>query len=212
MATNVQPIIIKKVKKAHAGHHGGAWKVACADFVTAMMAFFLLLWLLNATTEVQKAGISDYFSPATVSKSSGGAGGLLGGRTVSSPGAMSERTTVPSLSMALEPTTGDSEGQADVKGSSDGAEESSNAKGGASDGAEQSEEAKIKAKEELEKKEEESRFSKIKEKLLEQVDKDTDFRMLAENLMVEKTAEGLRIQIIDKKGAAHVRHGRHQNV
>ena len=45
------------------GHHGGAWKVAYADFVTAMMAFFMLMWLLNATTEQQKKGIADYFSP-----------------------------------------------------------------------------------------------------------------------------------------------------
>ena len=57
-----QPIVInKKVKKGgDQGHHGGAWKVAYADFVTAMMAFFLLLWLLNATTEEQKMGISNY--------------------------------------------------------------------------------------------------------------------------------------------------------
>ena len=66
MAKDVQPIIIKKVKEAGHAHHGGAWKVAYADFVTAMMAFFLLLWLLNATTEEQKAGIADYFAPSTV--------------------------------------------------------------------------------------------------------------------------------------------------
>jgi chemotaxis protein MotB len=129
-------IIIKRVKKGGHPHHGGAWKVAYADFVTAMMAFFLLLWLLNATTEAQKKGISDYFSPASVSTSSGGAGGLLGGRAVSSPGALSSRTAVPSLSMALEPTTGATEGQADVEG-------------GVSDGAEQTEEAKNKAKKAL---------------------------------------------------------------
>ena len=57
------PIIIKRVKKAAHGHHGGAWKVAYADFVTAMMAFFLLLWLLNAVTEQQLNGVADYFTP-----------------------------------------------------------------------------------------------------------------------------------------------------
>ena len=56
-------IIIKKVKKVQGGAHGGAWKVAYADFVTAMMAFFLLLWLLNVTTDEQKSGIADYFAP-----------------------------------------------------------------------------------------------------------------------------------------------------
>lgn len=60
-------IIIKRVKKGEHGHHGGAWKVAYADFVTAMMAFFLLLWLLNAVTEEQLNGISDYFTPISAS-------------------------------------------------------------------------------------------------------------------------------------------------
>ena len=62
---NVAPIIIKRKKVVSGdGHHGGAWKVAYADFVTAMMAFFMLMWLLNATTEQQRKGIADYFSPA----------------------------------------------------------------------------------------------------------------------------------------------------
>ncbi|TAK99002.1 MAG: hypothetical protein EPO08_17670, partial [Rhodospirillaceae bacterium] len=56
-------IIVKRIKKGGEGHHGGAWKVAYADFVTAMMAFFLLLWLLNAVTEEQLNGVADYFTP-----------------------------------------------------------------------------------------------------------------------------------------------------
>ncbi|MEE3216696.1 MAG: flagellar motor protein MotB, partial [Pseudomonadota bacterium] len=60
------PIIVKKVTVVEAGHHGGAWKVAYADFVTAMMAFFLLLWLLGATTEDQRKGLADYFTPTLV--------------------------------------------------------------------------------------------------------------------------------------------------
>jgi len=84
-----QPIIIKKVKGGHGGHHGGAWKVAYADFVTAMMAFFLLLWLLSVTTEVQKNGISDYFtSTPMITRSEDGAGGILGGTTIALEGAM----------------------------------------------------------------------------------------------------------------------------
>jgi chemotaxis protein MotB len=88
MATgNDRPIIIKKKKKvAGHGHHGGAWKVAYADFVTAMMAFFLLLWLLNVTTDEQRAGIADYFDPASVARATSGAGGVLGGATLTSPG------------------------------------------------------------------------------------------------------------------------------
>jgi chemotaxis protein MotB len=58
----LQPIIVKKIKKGGHGHHGGAWKIAYADFVTAMMAFFLLMWLLGSTTEGDKKGIADYFN------------------------------------------------------------------------------------------------------------------------------------------------------
>lgn len=65
------------------GHHGGAWKVAYADFVTAMMAFFLLMWLLNATTESQRKGLADYFAPTVaVNRVSGGGDGLFGGTNV----------------------------------------------------------------------------------------------------------------------------------
>ena len=79
------PIIVKKVTiEQAAGHHGGAWKVAYADFVTAMMAFFLLLWLLGATEENQRKGIADYFSPTLVKtrQESAGSDGLLGGSSL----------------------------------------------------------------------------------------------------------------------------------
>lgn len=78
------PTIIKRKKViAGGGHHGGAWKVAYADFVTAMMAFFLLMWLLNATTEQQRKGLADYFSPTiAVARVSGGGDGMFGGDSV----------------------------------------------------------------------------------------------------------------------------------
>ncbi|HYZ48805.1 MAG TPA: flagellar motor protein MotB [Sphingomonas sp.] len=78
-------IIVKKiVADGHGGHHGGAWKVAYADFVTAMMAFFLLMWLLGATTEKQRKSIADYFSPTLVEtkRDSAGSNGLLGGSSL----------------------------------------------------------------------------------------------------------------------------------
>ena len=62
MAENTRPIVIKRIKKVSGGHHGGAWKIAYADFVTAMMAFFLLMWLLGSTTKGDLKGISEYFS------------------------------------------------------------------------------------------------------------------------------------------------------
>jgi len=78
------PIIVKKITIVAAGHHGGAWKVAYADFVTAMMAFFLLMWLLGATTEKQRKGIADYFTPTLVKTRQGSAGGygVLGGSSL----------------------------------------------------------------------------------------------------------------------------------
>ena len=78
------PIIVKKITVVAGGHHGGAWKVAYADFVTAMMAFFLLLWILGATTEKQRKGIADYFTPTLVEmrQKSAGANGPFGGKSV----------------------------------------------------------------------------------------------------------------------------------
>lgn len=81
---NAQPTIIKRKKViSSGGHHGGAWKVAYADFVTAMMAFFMLMWLLNATTEQQRKGIADYFSPTIpINRVSGGGNGAFGGDSI----------------------------------------------------------------------------------------------------------------------------------
>src|SRR6266403_4053470 len=96
-------IIVKKIKKGgHGGHHGGAWKVAYADFVTAMMAFFLLLWLLNVTTDVQKRGIADYFEPSIASRSEmSGSGGILGGQAIGKPGALTQNASAPSIAVPI---------------------------------------------------------------------------------------------------------------
>lgn len=86
MTQPIQPIIIKKVKKAAHAHHGGAWKIAYADFVTAMMAFFLLMWLISMTTQEQKIGLAEYFAPASLSPTTSGAGGLLMGTALDNSG------------------------------------------------------------------------------------------------------------------------------
>ena len=91
-----RPIIVKKVvAAAHAGHHGGAWKVAYADFVTAMMAFFLLMWLLGMTDEQKRKGIADYFTPTLVQmkEKSAGSNGLLGGDSLISKDDYPHRAT-----------------------------------------------------------------------------------------------------------------------
>jgi chemotaxis protein MotB len=83
----LRPIIVKKIiQSPHGRHHGGAWKVAYADFVTAMMAFFLLMWLLGATTEKQRKSIADYFSPTLIEmrQNSSGSNGMFGGDSITS--------------------------------------------------------------------------------------------------------------------------------
>ncbi len=75
-AKKLQPIIVKKIKKAGHSAHGGAWKIAYADFVTAMMAFFLLMWLLGSTAQGDLKGIADYFnSPLKVAMAGGSGSG-----------------------------------------------------------------------------------------------------------------------------------------
>ena len=82
-------IVIRKEEVIVGGHHGGAWKVAYADFVTAMMAFFLLMWLLNATTEEQRVGLADYFSPnSLMARSHSGSGQPFGGTTPNAAGSL----------------------------------------------------------------------------------------------------------------------------
>lgn len=89
-----QPIIKRKKVVAGDGHHGGAWKVAYADFVTAMMAFFLLMWLLNATTEDQRKGLADYFNPSIpVSKVSGGGPDAFEGTSIYAEMEMAQKGT-----------------------------------------------------------------------------------------------------------------------
>jgi chemotaxis protein MotB len=93
-AKKLQPIIVKRIKKGGHGHHGGAWKIAYADFVTAMMAFFLLMWLLGSTTEGDKKGIADYFnSPLKVALLSSGSGAGDASHVVKGGGQDLTRTT-----------------------------------------------------------------------------------------------------------------------
>ena len=105
---NLPPkIIYKKVYiEGHGGHHGGAWKVAYADFVTAMMAFFLLMWLLGATDEKARKGIADYFAPTLVTTKSEGMGGTgpAGGESLTSSNAVGPKPGQGVLQAMLQPT------------------------------------------------------------------------------------------------------------
>ena len=94
-------IIIKKKKGGHAGHHGGAWKVAYADFVTAMMAFFLVMWLVNQPEDVKKS-VAAYFKDPGIFTNEGGRSPILGGPGVVGAGAAGQGSDVASATAALE--------------------------------------------------------------------------------------------------------------
>src|SRR5256885_11556469 len=90
----LQPIIVKRIRRGGHAHHGGSWKIAYADFVTAMMAFFLLMWLLSVTNEDQRKGIADYFSPNFIeTQAQSGSAGFLGGVNLSNPNNSSGKST-----------------------------------------------------------------------------------------------------------------------
>jgi chemotaxis protein MotB len=114
-------VIVKKiVGDSHGGHHGGAWKVAYADFVTAMMAFFLLLWILGATTEKQRKGIADYFSPTLVEmrEKSAGSNGAFGGDSIISKDHYAHRasqTGSKSITIPKDATGGAKDGAAAIR-------------------------------------------------------------------------------------------------
>lgn len=184
MADAAQPIIIKKVKGSGHGHHGGAWKVAYADFVTAMMAFFLLLWLLNATTEEQKRGIADYFTPASVSTSQSGSGGVLGG-------------TVISVQGVLTATGGVSEGG----GSPNEPVPDSGDEGSDNISADPTEMTEEQLAEEMARREQEQ-FEQAAQSLRQAIDSIPELSELKNSLLIDQTPEGLRIQIADQEGTS----------
>lgn len=177
-----QPILIKKVKKVSGhGHHGGAWKVAYADFVTAMMAFFLLMWLLNTTSPEQKQGIADYFAPASISSTTSGAGGILGGTSLGEDGAKSDGKMSAIQQMAPEvPDNVEKDGQ-----STDTANLSS-----------ASEQA---LRDALAKKEQDS-FASAAQSLRQSLQDMPELAELSKQILIDQTPEGLRIQLVDQEG------------
>jgi chemotaxis protein MotB len=201
------PIIVKQVTGGGGpAHHGGAWKVAYADFVTAMMAFFLLLWLLNVTTDIQKRGIADYFEPTIASKSQSGAGGVMGGQTMGQPGAQSLPTSAPSLALdrpALrQPDEGD-DGNEGGTPSRDKTADRDNPSAG-KDQSQTDQQAQQTAKlsdEEAERQlaeREAKRFATAEYMLREAVAQNPELKALAENLIIDETPEGLRVQLVDQ--------------
>ena len=197
---NHAEIIIKKVKKGgHGAHHGGAWKVAYADFVTAMMAFFLLLWLLNATTEEQKMGISNYFDPTAISRATrSGSGGVLGGTSITVPGALKSPSSPPMISTpqvarpqaerteSLDPDSDDPENIESRLGSSQDEEGAMNQE----------------VFEQLLREREQQEFEDAEAALREAIEQSPELSESGEALQIDSIPEGLRIQLVDQEKIA----------
>jgi chemotaxis protein MotB len=170
MANDIQPIIIKKIKKAAHGHHGGAWKVAFADFVTAMMAFFMLMWLLGSTTPEQKAAIGDYFQDPM---GTGGASNAV----IDMGGGMN----IPS-------------------GQSDNEEENYREEGESYPTFAEDLDYESDAESEAER--EAQRLAELREELIKAVSDDPGIAPFLDQLLIDITNEGLRIQIVDEEKRA----------
>ena len=178
----VRPIIKKIiVEDGHGGAHGGAWKIALADMMTAMMAFFLLMWLLGASNEDQRKSVADYFRPTSHSQIAfgelAGSNGLLGGRSVIDPEGFPFTAKQTAL---LERLTPKSEG-----GSQEG-ESGQDGKGQAGEGE------PGKAKQDRE------NFEKLEKDLKEKLSENKQLKSMQDQVNITREKDGLRIEIIDK--------------
>ncbi len=204
-----QPIIIKKIKKSsHGGHHGGAWKIAYADFVTAMMAFFLLMWLLNATSEEQKRGIANYFDPLSSETKGGGNLGVMGGASIKeTEGSLDDSSN----RIKLRPAPLAEKGPG---GQAAGVSKAENSESLDNGGNTEEERAKQAAKQEIQeqlmkqntnftsKEEEEKAFKEAEEAIKNKIESTPELVNLKDNIKVEITDEGLRISILDQTKTA----------
>lgn len=165
MAEDTKPIIVKKIKKGGHGHHGGAWKIAYADFVTAMMAFFLLMWLLGSTTKEEKQAISDYFqNPSPIAGPGGASTSMIkigGGKDVTYSEGDTKRGSNPDEKAGKPEETKPEVGQITQT--------------------------------------DKARLIQLKKELEEAIDASEALKPFKEQLLLELTKEGLRIQIVDKE-------------
>jgi chemotaxis protein MotB len=179
MTKPIQPIIIKKVKKAAHAHHGGAWKIAYADFVTAMMAFFLLMWLISMTTQEQKDGLAEYFAPTNaLSPGGSGAGGLLWGTALDTSGKKS---------------SGPREAAKGAIGQEDGARPANSGRAGDRELSRPA--AVVQANH--------SAIASLRQAL----QKMPEIAELSRNIVIEPTKEGVNVSLVDDDGRSMFREG-----
>ncbi|OWU83180.1 chemotaxis protein MotB [Oceanicola sp. 22II-s10i] len=223
MAASNQPIVIKKIiEEGGGGHHGGAWKVAYADFMTAMMAFFLLLWILAASDEEKLRGLADYFTPS-LSDSGGRGDGLLDGNVLGPDGVMSgtdgphSPVRLPSFGQenplaVFDSRLRDEQPQVIVEYETrpDGVKTDTTAGSGEAEITPDSRPSRPPAdpvadaaeQAELERAQEErdAELDRLEDQIKQQVAGDSRLHDFTENLRFDRTPEGLDIQIVDKDG------------
>ncbi len=177
-ADDKRPIVVKRIKKVAGGHHGGAWKIAYADFVTAMMAFFLLMWLLGSTTKGDLQGIESYFKTP--------------------------------LKVALEGGSGSGDSSSVIKG---GGKDLTRSNGQVARGDTKAKKKIINLKEtneEYKRKEQEQELAKLKElksRIEDAINSNPDLKKFKDQILLDLTTEGLRIQIVDKQNRPMFRVG-----
>jgi chemotaxis protein MotB len=170
---HIEPeVIVRKARHHGHAHHGGAWKIAYADFVTAMMAFFMLLWIIGATNEDQRKGIADYFTPTVIQmKNSGGSNGIMGGRSLTAEDGMAPAQTM-------------------------GARPSARAGGGTTDTEIVSTESRTSAG--LRRQADDTRYRKIREIIDRRLAGDPTLVGLKGQIRLVRLPDGLRIDIVER--------------
>lgn len=175
---SIRPIIIKRVKKHAHAHHGGSWKVAYADFVTAMMAFFLLMWLMGSTTKEERAAISEYFTEPSMVK---GESPTKASHSTPIQGAGGASTSLIELGGSANPEFEQSRVNIAEQGHTDEKSLDVNSAGA------------------IAREQEKQRLEELMETLNEAIAASQALAPYKDQLLIDITPEGLRIQIIDKE-------------
>jgi len=205
-------IIIKKIEDGHGGAHGGAWKIALADMMTAMMAFFLLMWLLGASNADQRKSIADYFKPTSHSLTPvgqlAGSNGVLGGRSIIDPDAfpygsrqtgLLERLTPKSEGGPNPETDPGPENENEAKDPSKGGkgEGLGSGEGGQGEGGSDPEKMSKAERKAAAEQEDKENFEKLEQELKEKLSENKKFESLKDKVAISRDKDGLRIEIID---------------
>lgn len=181
-------IVVKKIMPGHGGAHGGAWKIALADMMTAMMAFFLLMWILGATNESQRKSVADYFKPTSHSQITmgklAGSNGILGGQSIIDPDGF---PYTAKQSAPMERVTPQSEGGPTENDPSPNSEN-------ARDNEQVTQDEKKKIIEEADK----TNFDKLEKEVREQLSQNPKLEKIKDQVQFVREKEGLRVEIIDK--------------